>query len=95
MNISHEKWSIEYKHSSKAFEKCLKNLNERQIERIKNNITALENNPYIGKKLKGLKNEYSIRFGKFRLLYEVDKKKVTIDTFEKRGKAYKELKKQK
>ncbi len=46
-------------------------LKEDEKSRILRRIKALEIDPFLGKKLKGRENTYSLRVGKFRVIYEI------------------------
>lgn len=46
-------------------------LREDEKSRILRRIKALEIDPFLGKKLKGRGNTYSLRVGRFRIIYEI------------------------
>jgi mRNA interferase RelE/StbE len=70
-------YTIKIKKSAK---KDLDALDDKMYIRIDRNIQRLINDPFPSgvKKLRGAENEYRIREGKYRILYEVDQKNKTI-----------------
>ncbi len=58
--------------------------------RILRRIKALEIDPFLGKKLKSRENTYSLRVGKFRIIYEIhtDLDEVWILKIDKRERVY-------
>ena len=65
---------------TKSAKKDLDAMDDKMYIRIDRNIQRLRNDPFpMGvKKLRGAENEYRIREGKYRILYEVDQKNKTI-----------------
>ncbi len=51
--------------------KQVKRFKEDERSRILKRIKALEVDPFFGKKFKGRENTYSLRVGKFRIIYEI------------------------
>jgi len=51
--------------------KFIQKLKEDDKKRILRRLKALEIDPFIGKKLKGRENTYSLRVGKYRIIYEI------------------------
>lgn len=70
-------YTIKIKKSAK---KDLDALDDKMYIRIDRNIQRLINDPFPSgvKKLRGAENEYRIREGKYRILYEVDQANKTI-----------------
>jgi mRNA-degrading endonuclease RelE of RelBE toxin-antitoxin system len=64
---------------SRQAEKFYKKLGENTRARVREALTTLESQPYIGKRLHGeLKENYSIRIGKIRIIYAISEKDKTI-----------------
>jgi len=53
-------------------------------------LKALEVDPFLGKKLKGRDNTYSLRVGKYRIIYELhtDLDEIWVLKIDKRGRVY-------
>lgn len=70
--------------------KQIKKLKEDEKSRILRRLKALEIDPFLGKKLKGRENTYSLRIGKFRIIYEihVDLGEIWILKIDKRERVY-------
>ncbi|MBS3071052.1 type II toxin-antitoxin system RelE/ParE family toxin [Candidatus Pacearchaeota archaeon] len=63
----------------KPAEKFFRKLDKKEQERIGKKILELENNPELGKPLTAnLSGLRSLRIGKYRIIYKIDKKIVTI-----------------
>ncbi len=73
--------------------KQIKKLKEDEKSRILRRIKALEIDPFLGKKLKGRKNTYSLRVGKFRIIYEIhaDLGEIWILKIDRRGRVYERI----
>jgi len=73
--------------------KFIQKLQKDEKERILRRIKALEVDPYLGKKLKGRKDTYSLRVGDFRIIYEIhaDIQEIWILKIDRRGRIYKRL----
>ena len=67
----------------KAVYKQLKNIPERDYQKVMASIAALENNPRPAgcKKLKG-RQGYRIREGNYRVIYEINDKMLTVKVIE-------------
>ena len=78
---------------SKEVVRFLVNLDRENEEVIRNKIKKLESPEFFGKHLKGI-NVWSLRIGKYRVLYEIDKekKKILIITIGHRKDVYRRLK---
>jgi len=64
---------------SRQAEKFYKKLEKNVKARVREALLTLENQPYAGKQLHGeLKNNYSMRVGKIRIIYTVSEKDKTI-----------------
>jgi mRNA-degrading endonuclease RelE of RelBE toxin-antitoxin system len=64
---------------SRQAEKFYKKLEKNVKARVREALLTLENQPYAGKQLHGeLKNNYSMRVGKSRIIYTVSEKDKTI-----------------
>ena len=64
---------------SRQAEKSYKKLEKNVKARVREALLTLENQPYAGKQLHGeLKNNYSMRVGKSRIIYTVSEKDKTI-----------------
>lgn len=64
---------------SRQAEKFYKKLEKNVKARVREVLLTLENQPYAGKQLHGeLKNNYSMRIGKIRIIYTVSEKDKTI-----------------
>jgi len=76
----------------RAAEQDLKRLSARNFQRIIPRIKALAENPRpVGcRKISGLRNDWRIRVGDYRVIYEVDDegKAVRVMRVRHRGKAY-------
>jgi mRNA-degrading endonuclease RelE of RelBE toxin-antitoxin system len=60
-------------------EKFYKKLNKNIRARVREALTILESQPYAGKRLHGeLRQNYSMRVGKIRIIYTVSEKDKTI-----------------
>lgn len=60
---------------SRQAEKFYKKLEKNVKARVREALLTLENQPYAGKQLHGeLKNNYSMRIGKSRIIYTVSEK---------------------
>ncbi len=70
--------------------KFLRKLKKDDRERILRRLKALEVDPYLGKKLKGRENTYSLRVGDFRIIYEIhlDIREIWILKIDKRERVY-------
>ena len=70
--------------------KQVKKLKEDERSRILRRIKALEVDPVLGKKLKGRENTYSLRVGKFRVIYEIhaDLDEIWVLKIDKRERVY-------
>jgi len=71
--------------------KFIQKLQRDEREGIIRRIKALEADPYLGKKLKGRKNTYSLRVGNFRIIYEIHSsiQEIWILKVDRRGRVYK------
>ena len=64
---------------SQSAHKEIKKIQPKDSKRIYLVLTKLAENPFIGKKLDGkLKEQYSVRVWPYRILYEIESKKVTV-----------------
>jgi mRNA interferase RelE/StbE len=64
---------------SRQAEKFYKKLEKNVKARVREALLILENQPYAGKQLHGkLKNNYSTRVGKSRIIYMVSEKDKTV-----------------
>lgn len=64
---------------SRQAEKFYKKLEKNIKPKVKEALITLESQPYTGKKLHGeLKENYSIRIGKIRIVYAISEKDKTI-----------------
>jgi|Deesub1362A_J573_1020465.scaffolds.fasta_scaffold01960_8 mRNA-degrading endonuclease RelE of RelBE toxin-antitoxin system len=70
--------------------KQIKRLKKDEKLRILRRLKALEIDPFLGKKLKGRENTYSLRIGKFRIIYEihVDLGEIWVLKIDKRERVY-------
>ena len=70
--------------------KQIKKLEDNEKSRILRRIKALEVDPFLGKKLKVRENTYSLRVGKFRIIYEIhtDLNEIWILKIDKRERVY-------
>ena len=70
--------------------KFIQKLNEDERSRILKRLKALEVDPFLGKKLKGRDNTYSLRVGKYRIIYELhtDLDEIWVLKIDKRGRVY-------
>ncbi|AIY90295.1 type II toxin-antitoxin system RelE family toxin [Geoglobus acetivorans] len=70
--------------------KQVKKLKEDERSRILRRIKALEVDPFLGKKLKGRENTYSLRVGKFRAIYEIhaDRDEIWVLKIDLRSRVY-------
>ncbi len=58
----------------RRLEQLLKRSNQSLERRFLENIDSLAQDPMLGKPLKGqLRGQFSLRFGNYRIVYEVDK----------------------
>lgn len=67
-------------------------LNEKEREKIYKRLLLLEKFPFIAldiKKLRGYKNTYRLRIGKYRIKFVLKEDTVIFYDIELRGKAYK------
>lgn len=86
-------WSASY---AKSVESDIKRLPRETRDRFPAALEGILNNPYLGKKLKGVKNRYSVRMGRdYRVVYTVFKTERVIDVefVGDRKEAYRRLKK--
>ena len=79
----------------KKLAKSTKNLTKNHLEKFAKLIDVLSKNPYPWKefdlkKIEGTEDTYRIRFGKYRIIYYIDKEQKTIHIlkFEFRKKVY-------
>jgi mRNA-degrading endonuclease RelE of RelBE toxin-antitoxin system len=64
---------------SKQAEKFYTRLQEKVKTQVQESLIALEDQPYTGKRLHGdLKENYSLRVGKLRIIYTLSEKDKTI-----------------
>jgi len=64
---------------SKQTEKFYDKLQKNVKVRVREALIGLENQPYVGKRLHGeLKENYSLRVGKIRIVYIVSEKEKTV-----------------
>ncbi len=64
----------------------LKGTQKEELEKIVKNVIE---NPEIGKPLRhSYRNSRSVRVGKFRIIYKLERYKIIFITFEHRGKVY-------
>jgi len=70
--------------------KFIQKLNEDERSRILKRLKALEVDPFLGKKLKGRDNTYSLRVGKYRIIYELhtDLDEIWVLKIDKRSRVY-------
>jgi len=71
--------------------KQLEEIEENQRRIIKDKLKELKNgfSLYLDiKKLKGFKNHYRLRIGKYRILFEIEKDKIIVYSILPREKAY-------
>ncbi|MFQ6121247.1 MAG: type II toxin-antitoxin system RelE/ParE family toxin [Methanosarcinales archaeon] len=76
----------------KKFADKFKKLNKKEQKRIYKRLLLLENFPFISldlKKLKGYKNMYRLRVGKYRIIFILMDNKVVLYDIELREKSYK------
>ena len=70
----------------------IRSLSKSQRNKVKTVLQAMKSNPfsYPYRKIRGEINLYRIRFGTYRMLYEISEKqkKIVVLKFEKRSKAY-------
>jgi len=73
--------------------KFLRKLKKDERERILRRLRALEVDPYLGRKLKGRENTYSLRVGDFRIIYEIhlDIREIWVLKIDKRERVYDRL----
>ena len=71
-------------------EKKLRKLNSKIRERIRNALNKLPLGDI--KKLKGFKNDYRLKIGDYRIIYEKENNIITIKDILPRENAYKKLK---
>lgn len=80
------KFKIEF---TPRFRRKFKALNRLTQVRILREIKLLENNPYLGKQLRGIwSGIYSLRIGNYRVLYQVSEDKVFLLTLGPRKTIY-------
>ena len=77
---------------SKLSEKYLRRLSEPTLSRIYKALTELEKDPPYGdiKKLEGRDNEYRLRIGKHRAIFQFEGGNILVTVITVRGQAYKE-----
>jgi mRNA-degrading endonuclease RelE of RelBE toxin-antitoxin system len=70
--------------------KLIQRLREDEKIRILRRLKALEVDPFLGKKLKGRDNTYSLRVGKYRIIYELHPEldEIWILKIDKRSRVY-------
>ncbi len=70
--------------------KFIQKLNEDERARILKRLKALEVDPFLGKMLKGRDNTYSLRVGKYRIIYELhtDLNEIWVLKIDKRSRVY-------
>ncbi len=76
---------------SKEAQKNYNHLPKVQQSKIKKKLTALQEDPYLGKKLDGeLKDDRSLRAWPYRIIYSIDKEKnkILVSTILHRQGAY-------
>ncbi len=73
--------------------KFINNLSSKEKERILRRLKALEVDPFLGKKLKDRENTYSIRVGKYRIIYEIHPEidEIWVLKIDKRSRVYDRL----
>lgn len=60
-------------------EKSFKKLSDKLKEKVLRSLAAIEENPFIGKKLKGeLKNYYSFRARPLRIIYRIYRNRLEV-----------------
>ncbi|MEK7061086.1 MAG: type II toxin-antitoxin system RelE/ParE family toxin [Patescibacteria group bacterium] len=70
--------------------KQLKKIPKVELKKIFRKLELLKNDPYAGKPLKGeLKNLYSIKPWPYRIIYEMDSKRIVIYSIAHRQGSYK------
>lgn len=74
--------------STGEFDKDLKKANKEEVKRIHTLIELLKASGIMGKQLHYVKNTYSVRVGNKRLVYRVEKSKVTLLFFKSREDIY-------
>jgi mRNA-degrading endonuclease RelE of RelBE toxin-antitoxin system len=74
--------------STGEFDKDLKKANKEEVKRIRTLIELLKAAGIMGKQLHHVKNTYSVRIGNKRLVYRVEKSKVTLLFFKSRENIY-------
>ena len=76
----------------KKFSEKFRKLNKKERERIYKRLLLLEKFPFIAldiKKLRGYRNTYRLRIGKYRIKFVLKEDTVIFYDIELRGKAYK------
>ncbi len=74
--------------------KQLRRIDPRYLKPIQSSIDKLANNPLTGKKLESeLRNQYSLRVGVYRIIYQLFKEElvVLVIRIDHRGQVYKHL----
>lgn len=73
--------------------KDLKSIPKSERERIKNALIKLENSltPTGSQKLKRTLNQWRLRVGNYRVLYEIEKEEIVIYRIRHRKEAYRQL----
>ncbi len=74
--------------STGEFDNDLKKANKEELKRIHALIELLKVSGIVGKQLHHVKNTYSVRIGNKRLVYKVEKSKVTLLFFKSRENIY-------
>lgn len=75
---------------SPTFIKQIKHLNRFLLEKIKNQINKILENPLIGKPLKYKRGERALYIKPFRLVYAIKGDEIILLKFDHRKKVYKE-----
>lgn len=76
---------------TREFLKNLERLDRQTNQRIISSIEGLSVNPFLGKSLRGeLKGLYSLRIGKYRVIYSVDtrRQEIVLHATKHRSKVY-------
>lgn len=70
--------------------KQLSSLQKTEAKKVIKKLLLLTEFPHSGKKLEGdLKNKYSMRAWPFRIIYNLDNSKITVESIEHRQGVYK------
>lgn len=72
-------------------QKFFQSLDKKTQNKLKKRLIQLKKSPFKGsdiKKLKGYNNQYRLRFGKIRIIYEVIDKETEIIDIDYRGNVY-------